>query len=233
MSAARRGGGILAPEQARYLESLRPPAPRGGDPEGPVPGAGSGGTAPEVVRFLEALALSTPGGRALELGTGHGSATLALARGLGGGIVTTVDRDAARQGEARARVEAAGLGDRVEWTVGEASELAAGLEGPFDLVYADCEVAEYRRLLDRVLPQVRLGGRLLFDRLLAGGRVADPGLREDETEGEGGADWREAERFNPYLSIHPQLCAVLLPLGDGVGFAVKRRPTRLEMGGPF
>ena len=38
------------------------------------------------------------------------------------------------------------------------------------------------------------------------------------------------------IAIHigdPQLAAVLLPLGDGVGLAVKRRPTLREMGGPF
>jgi len=181
-----------------------------------------------VLRFLEALALATPAGRALELGTGDGAATAALARGLVGGSIVTVDRDGERQAGARARLEADGLGDRVEFRVGEASELVGGLEGSFDLVYADCEVGEYRRLLDRVLPQVRIGGRLLFDRLLDGGRVADPELRDGAS-----TDWRDAERFNPYLAIHPQLCAVVLPLGDGVGFAVKRRPTRLEMGGPF
>jgi predicted O-methyltransferase YrrM len=33
--------------------------------------------------------------------------------------------------------------------------------------------------------------------------------------------------------IHPQLATVLLPLGDGVGLAVKRKPTIRELGGPF
>ena len=33
--------------------------------------------------------------------------------------------------------------------------------------------------------------------------------------------------------MHPQLQAVILPLGDGVGLATKIKPTIFEMGGPF
>jgi hypothetical protein len=33
--------------------------------------------------------------------------------------------------------------------------------------------------------------------------------------------------------MHPQLEAVLLPLGDGVGLATKTRALRSELGGPY
>jgi hypothetical protein len=33
--------------------------------------------------------------------------------------------------------------------------------------------------------------------------------------------------------MHPQLTAVVLPFGDGVGLAVKTRPLMTELGGPF
>jgi hypothetical protein len=33
--------------------------------------------------------------------------------------------------------------------------------------------------------------------------------------------------------IHPQLRAVVLPLGDGVGLATKTKPVMTELGGPF
>jgi hypothetical protein len=32
---------------------------------------------------------------------------------------------------------------------------------------------------------------------------------------------------------HPQLRAVVMPLGDGVGIATKTRPLISELGGPF
>ena len=37
--------------------------------------------------------------------------------------------------------------------------------------------------------------------------------------------------FNGYLMIHPQLQAVVLPFGDGLGVATKTKPLIIEMGG--
>ncbi len=39
--------------------------------------------------------------------------------------------------------------------------------------------------------------------------------------------------FNGYFMMHPQLVSLVLPLGDGLGVAVKSRPLISEMGGPF
>ena len=33
--------------------------------------------------------------------------------------------------------------------------------------------------------------------------------------------------------MHPQLQAVVLPFGDGLGVATKVKPTVMEMGGPY
>jgi predicted O-methyltransferase YrrM len=71
-----------------------------------------------------------------------------------------------------------------------------------------------------------LGGLVVVDNLLWKGRVAEPPAEEDRA-----ADAIRA--FNGYLMIHPQLEAVVLPFGDGVGLAVKTKPTVMEMGGPF
>ena len=62
-------------------------------------------------------------------------------------------------------------------------------------------------------------GLVIADRCLAQGRLADPG---PEDLGDPGI--RALEQFNPYLMIHPQLRAVMLPLGDGVALASKSRP---------
>jgi hypothetical protein len=35
------------------------------------------------------------------------------------------------------------------------------------------------------------------------------------------------------MMMHPQLHAVVLPVGDGLGVATKLKPTVMEMGGPF
>jgi caffeoyl-CoA O-methyltransferase len=86
---------------------------------------------------------------------------------------------------------------------------------------------EYRRYLDAVLPKLRVGGVIVCDNLLWGGEVAAPTGEEPDRD----ADALRA--FNGYLMMHPQLQAVVLPLGDGVGIATKTKPTIFEMGGPF
>ena len=111
---------------------------------------------------------------------------------------------------------------------GPALEILARLEGPFDLVYLDADKTEYRRCLDLALPRMPVGGRIVVDNLLWQGRIADPSLRP-----EGDRVAEAVERFNPYFLIHPQLAASILPVGDGVGFAVKRRETMRELGGPY
>lgn len=227
--SARRSSPILRPKQERYLKSLLPPrdalaremeayAARHDVPIARV----------ELARLLEALAASRPSGRFFEIGTAIGYGTLALARGAREGRIVTVDRDAARLALARGFLERAGVLDRVELVEGEALEVAGRIPGPLDLVYLDGDKGDYRRALDLLLPKVALGGFVVVDNLLWRGSIGDPSLRE-----EGDLAAREIERFNPYLTIHPQLASVLLPLGDGVGLAVKRKPTIRELGGPF
>jgi len=71
-----------------------------------------------------------------------------------------------------------------------------------------------------------LGGLIVVDNVLWRGRVAEPPDERDRN-----ADAIRA--FNGYLMIHPQLEAVVLPLGDGVGLATKTRALRSELGGPY
>jgi predicted O-methyltransferase YrrM len=66
----------------------------------------------------------------------------------------------------------------------------------------------------------------VLDNLLWKGRVAEPPEEDDEE-----ADALRA--FNPYMMIHPQLVAQVLPIGDGLGVATKTEPLIREMGGPF
>jgi predicted O-methyltransferase YrrM len=128
---------------------------------------------------------------------------------------------------ARGYLERGGVAGRVELVEGSALEVVAGLSGPFDLVWVDFVKTQYRRCLDLVLPKTTVGGTLLFDNLLWGGRVADPPDDEDDEAADA------LRSFNGYLMSHPQLRAVVMPLGDGVGIATKTRPLISELGGPF
>lgn len=220
---------LLRPRQGRYLASLRPPrdAVRR-EIEGRAASEGWRIVTPEVARLLEGLAARDSAPRIVEVGCGVGYATLHLARGAAEGRIVAVDDDPAALELAREHLARAGVAERVELRAGAPPEALDGLTAPLDLVVVDAARWEPRRLLDLLLPLVRVGGTLVFLGVLADGRVGDPALRDEDDRLA-----LQLERFNPYLSIHPQLTAVLLPLGEGVALAVKRRPTMRELGGPY
>ncbi len=223
-----RPDAILRTEQARYLDSLLPPRDpllaemerRAAQNDVPI-------SDPEVGRLLTLLARARGARRILEIGTAIGYGTICLARGATEARVVTIDRDPSRLEEARGWLVRAEVLDRVELVEGEALERLATIDGPFDLVYLDGDKTLYRRCLDHALPKLAVGGLVVADNLLWKGKIADPDP-DDEDESA-----RALEAFNGYLMIHPQLDAVVLPLGDGVGLAAKRQPLVTEMGGPF
>ena len=216
---------ILRPEQEAYLERLLPPRDpllremeeRAAREDIPI-------SDPEVGRLLAILARAAGARLILEIGTAIGYGALVLARGAPEARVVSIDTDAERLATARQYLERAGVADRVELVEGAALEVLHRLQGPFDLVYLDAVKTEYRRYLDQVLPKLRTGGLIVCDNLLWSGRVA-AGDQDAETEA--------LRAFNGYLMMHPQLHAVVLPVGDGLGVATKLKPTVMEMGGPF
>lgn len=224
-----RVGAILREGQERYLERLLPPR----DPllqemerisrEEDIPSSD-----PEVGRLLEILAAGVKARRILEVGTAIGYGTLCMARGAPEAEVVSIDPDPHRLARAKELLTRGEVADRVHLFQGEALEVLPGLDGPFDLVYLDAIKTEYRHYLDLVIPRVSLGGMIAVDNLLWKGKVAE--LPDDEEEDD---TTRSIRAFNPYFCIHPQLRAMVLPLGDGLGVATKIKPTMREMGGPF
>lgn len=229
ISAMKEPGTILQPAQEAYLRRLLPPRDallaemEQVSREEDVPSAD-----PELGKLLAALAGGVGAKRILEVGTGIGYGTLWLARGAPEATVTTVDVDAERLERARGFLERGGVAERVELVEGAALEVLPRLAPPFELIFLDAVKTEYRYYLDLALQLLPVGGMVVVDNLLWQGQVAD--LPEDEEEDD---TTRAIRAFNPYLMIHPQLTAVLLPLGDGVGLATKKKPTVMEQGGPY
>jgi predicted O-methyltransferase YrrM len=75
---------------------------------------------------------------------------------------------------------------------------------------------EYRRYLDLGLVRLKAGGLVIVDNLLWGGKVADETEQSDPST-------LALRDFNHYFVNHPQLQAQVLPVGDGLGYAVKTR----------
>ncbi|HSM50610.1 MAG TPA: class I SAM-dependent methyltransferase [Thermoanaerobaculia bacterium] len=225
----RRREKLLRPAQGRYLRALLSPRDRLlAGIEAEAAAGSSPGRDPAVVRLLELVAAATRARRILELGAGRGDGTLALARGAPEATLVAIEPEAQREPAARELLAAGLVAERVEWRVANPLSELGGLTGPFEIVVLDASRAGARRWLDLALPLLAVRGVVVADRCLGGGRLADPEPEDLDDPG-----LKALELFNPYLMNHPQLRAVMLPLGDGVAVATKSRPLVRELGGPF
>ena len=167
----------------------------------------------EVSRFIEITARITGARKALEIGMAIGYSVVHLARGMGEqGRVVTIDPSEEMINAATGYLKRDGVLDRVDIRRGKALDVMPQLDETFDLLFIDAVKEEYSQYLDLGLPRLRVGGVVIVDNLLWGGRVAS-----GDTE----ASTVALREFNPYFINHPQLLAEVLPVGDGLGYAVK------------
>jgi caffeoyl-CoA O-methyltransferase len=171
------------------------------------------------VQFLASLVAASRADTILELGTAYGYSAIwmALAQGPAGRI-TTIDLDTARTGIARSFFERAGVAERIEIINQPALEAIASMPHPsYDLVFIDAVKAEYAAYLEAVLPHVKTSGIIAVDNLLWSHRAsAAPATADDSST-------LAIRDFNRTFLSHPALRAVIVPVGDGVGFGVKVR----------
>jgi predicted O-methyltransferase YrrM len=132
--------------------------------------------------------------------------------------VLTIEMASSHVQTARAFIDEAGLSDQIEVRQGAALSELEKIERPIDFAYVDCVKEEYPRYLELLVPRLAPGGVIVADNVLWRGLVArGDSIPEDQRERV------EALRaFNLALVQHPQLRGIVLPLGDGVGYAIKR-----------
>ncbi len=211
---------ILKTEQADYLDKLLLPSDdllaemESYAAEHRVPIADR-----EVALFLEITARAINASRALECGMAIGYSVIHLLRGMGdAGHVVTIDPSDEMISRASDYLTRAGLRERVQIEKGFALEVIPRLNETFDLLFIDAVKEEYRGYLDLALPKLRAGGVVICDNLLWGGQVAGE-IRSDDQK----ASTEALRKFNRYFVNHSELRAQLLPVGDGLGYAVKLR----------
>jgi len=209
---------ILHREQAEYLDGLLPTSDallaemESYAAEHSVPIADR-----EVAAFLEITARAINAKRALECGMAIGYSVIHLLRGMpADGRVVTIDPSDEMIAAAKGYFARAGIGERVQIEKGYALEVIPRINETFDLVFIDAVKEEYRGYLDLSLPKLRTGGVVICDNLLWGGRVAGQNEQNDYK-----TSTEALREFNPYFVNHPQLRAVVLPVGDGLGYGVK------------
>jgi caffeoyl-CoA O-methyltransferase len=209
---------IIQREQAEYLDQLLPE----NDPllvemetyaaANRVPIADR-----EVATFLEITARILDPRTVLEIGMAIGYSVIHLARGMqDGGVVVTIEPDEEMIHKSESFLIRAGLLDRVRIERGKALDVMPQLTETFDLVFIDAVKEEYSQYLELALPRLRSGGVVIVDNLLWGGQVAGE-IRSPDQE----PSTKALREFNRQFVNHPALRAIVLPVGDGLGYGVK------------
>ena len=127
--------------------------------------------------LIELLVKLTGAKDALEVGTFTGYSAICIARGLGeNGRLTCLELDPERAAIARANLDEAGVGERVEILVGPAGESleAMAAVASFDFAFIDADKTGYPEYYELVLQRMRPGGLILLDNMLQGGGVLTP-----------------------------------------------------------
>jgi predicted O-methyltransferase YrrM len=138
--------------------------------------------APVNGKLLNLLARMTGARRVLEIGTLGAYSTIWLARGLPeSGAVVTIEAEPRNAEVARANLDRAGVGERVEILLGRAADVLPTLEGsePFDLVFIDADKQSNSIYLDWAARLGRPGTVVVLDNIGRGGEVANPATTDE------------------------------------------------------
>ncbi|KQT33809.1 methyltransferase [Sphingomonas sp. Leaf412] len=129
---------------------------------------------PAQGKMLHLFARMAGARRVLEVGTLGGYSTIWLARAVGeGGSVVSLELDPHHEAVARANLDRAGVGDRVEVIVGPAAETMATLDGPFDLVFIDADKEGNVAYLRAAMRLSRPGTTIVVDNVVREGLILD------------------------------------------------------------
>jgi predicted O-methyltransferase YrrM len=155
-------------------------------------------------KFLCLLAGAIRARSILEIGTLGGFSTIWLARGAGpDGRVLTLEYEPKHAKVARANLDRAGVGDRVEVVVGAALEtLPTVTGGPFDLVFIDADKENNVAYLEWAIQLTRPGSVILVDNVIRAGKILAPNSDDSAA--------RATRRALELMGEHPRLDTTVL-----------------------
>jgi predicted O-methyltransferase YrrM len=167
---------------------------------------------PGYGRLLTLLVRLSGAKHVLEIGALGGYSGICLARGLGSdGTLTSLELEQKYADLAHSNLRTAGLGDKVEYIVGEALDglkKVADQGRRFDFFFIDADKGNYPNYLDGAIKLGNPGAIILGDNALMHGRSANPHITAPSVEA--------MREFNKRIAADPRLESTLLPAYDGL-----------------
>jgi predicted O-methyltransferase YrrM len=143
---------------------------------------------PQQGKFLYLLASAMRARRILEIGTLGGFSTIWLARAAGPtGRVVTLEYAPKHAEVAQDNLQRAGVGDRVEVTVGAALDTLPQLASrpgrePFDMVFIDADKENYPAYVRWAVELSAPGSVIVADNVVRAGRILAPAAEDEQAQ---------------------------------------------------
>ncbi|MDW4571242.1 O-methyltransferase [Microbacterium sp. M3] len=169
--------------------------------------------APVNGKLLHLIARMTGARRVLEIGTLGAYSTIWLARAVPqDGRIVTIEAEPRIADIARANLDRAGVGDKVEIRLGRAAEVLPTLDGgaPFDLVFIDADKESNTIYLDWAARLGRPGTVVMVDNTVRGGEIANPATENPQIIG--------VQRGLEMLGRDPRFDATAIQTLDAKGY---------------
>ncbi|MBW9093486.1 O-methyltransferase [Microbacterium jejuense] len=169
--------------------------------------------APVNGKLLHLVARMSGARRVLEIGTLGAYSTIWLARALPeDGRVVTIEAEPRNADIARANLDRAGVGDRVDILLGRGADVLPTLEGgeSFDLVFIDADKESNTIYLDWAARLGHPGTIVMVDNAVRGGEVANPATENPQIIG--------VQRGLEMLGRDPRFDATALQTLDAKGY---------------
>ena len=151
----------------------------------------------------------------LEIGTYTGYSALCLAEGLQeNGKIITIDVNEELEESVRKYFSSSIYKNKIDYRIGEASEIISALIETFDLVFIDADKINYAKYYDLVFDKVKKDGYIIADNVLWKGKPVDKRYENDK-------DTKNIDLFNKKVKNDPRVENILLPIRDGLMVARK------------
>jgi predicted O-methyltransferase YrrM len=173
--------------------------------------------APEQGAFMAMIAGLMEARHIIEIGTFTGYSSLAMALGSKAHI-TAVDVSEEWTAIARDHWLKGGVASRITLRLDGghaaiADLLTRGRGGEFDLCFIDADKSSYDAYYEGALTLLRVGGLVMLDNVLWGGKVADSSIND--------ADTLALRALNTKIRSDPRVSLAMVPIGDGLTLARK------------
>jgi len=172
----------------------------------------------QSAEFIEQIILLLNPKRVLEIGTAIAYTSIRIARNLKKkSVVHTIEISQENITAAKTYIEKSGAADRIKLFEGDALVLMPRLKKKYEFIFLDADKEDYKRLFDYAMILLKRGGVIVVDNLLWQGYAAAnrvPAKYKASTE--------HIREFNKSFINQPNLKASILPIGDGIGFGIKK-----------